>query len=314
MARSSNPRTVGWQEAQQVILGAIDTCLGALQLSAKEVHGLSVCMAGVDRPGDIAGLRAVFAREFPAAVIEITNDALAALSAGTKGKSGVVLIAGTGSIAVGESASGNVVRAGGYGYLLGDEGSGFAIGRQGLMAAIQSAEGRGAQTILWEKAKAMYAAADTFALLPKIYDAPHPVSAIALFAKEVLAAAEEDKDGVANEIVAKAIAAYTQLIHAVLRKLPPSNCPQPTVVLAGGLFANANTLVQRLMIAEPVIDFQPQTCSSASGAALRAIKATYQTLGIQEADAVTFWQSNRDNWKKQTQCVQTPLGILQFGG
>ena len=84
---------------------------------------------------------------FKAQVI-VVNDALVALVAGAGDAEGVVVVAGTGSIAYGRDASGRAARAGGWGYLLGDEGGGFWIGRAALMAVVRQFDGRGPVTLL----------------------------------------------------------------------------------------------------------------------------------------------------------------------
>lgn len=284
---ASNPQTVGMETAEQVISQAMVDCLRALNLAATDVEALSICMSGVDREDEANYMRAAFQRQYPGAVLEVKNDALAAITAGTKGEPGVVLIAGTGSIAVGESESGNIVRAGGYGYLLGDEGSGFNIGQMGLIAAIQSFEGRAPRTRLWERARDVYGVSNAMELIPIVYRADRPVNTIAKFAQEVVTLA--DTDAVANEIVAKAISDYLQLIQSVLRRLDGNT---KNVVLAGGLFTHTTTLVNRLRTAEPSMNFVPLSNSAASGAALRAIKESYRGRGKSAQDALEVWQNN----------------------
>ena len=73
----------------------------------------------------------------------MVNDALVALEAGAPGEPGVVVISGTGSISYGRNAQGEAARAGGWGYVLGDEGSGYWIGRAALRAVLRQADRRG---------------------------------------------------------------------------------------------------------------------------------------------------------------------------
>ena len=102
-------------------------------------------LAGVDRPADRAliapGLRDL------AATLRLTNDAELALAV-LPDRAGVCLVAGTGSIAVGRAPDGRTARAGGWGHVLGDEGSGYDIGRQALLAVARAADGRGPATAL----------------------------------------------------------------------------------------------------------------------------------------------------------------------
>ena len=78
----------------------------------------------------------------------VVNDALVALEAGAPGEPGVVIISGTGSIAYGRNAAGEAARSGGWGYVLGDEGSGYWIGRAALRAVLREADERGPKTAL----------------------------------------------------------------------------------------------------------------------------------------------------------------------
>lgn len=100
-------------------------------------------MAGVDRPDDKKivqdWIAEFFGRSLP---VDITNDGVVALASGTGGhKHGIVVISGTGCIALGfyQGAGGEQKRASGWGPLLGDEGSGFAIGQNALVAIARAA-------------------------------------------------------------------------------------------------------------------------------------------------------------------------------
>src|SRR6188508_2378169 len=78
----------------------------------------------------------------------VVNDAAIALVAGAEERVGIVILAGTGSIAYGADREGHTARSGGYGFLLADEGSGYWLGHQALRAAVRSADGRGPQSAL----------------------------------------------------------------------------------------------------------------------------------------------------------------------
>jgi glucosamine kinase len=80
--------------------------------------------------------------------IAVGDDTDAALAGAFEGKPGIVVIAGTGSGAAGRDAAGRTVRVGGHGYLLGDEGGGYWIGREAVRAAMRAADGTGPATVL----------------------------------------------------------------------------------------------------------------------------------------------------------------------
>lgn len=267
VGNASNPNSVGWDVAVNTVEALIDSCLQVAGKTKSDVAALSLCMAGIDRPEQIRTMQDQMSPRFPNAQVEVTNDALAALSAGTGGESGVVLIAGTGSIAVGESTSGKIARAGGYGSLIGDEGSGFAIGRDGLMAAIQSCEGRGDKTELWERAKAWFQLTDPSDLILKVYGASHPVGTVASFARQVVEAASSD--AIAKRIIAKAMDDYVLLVQSVREQL--NDAVSNKVILNGGLFTNTDVLAEELQTRLHDLQCIVLQVSAAAGAALRAM-------------------------------------------
>jgi N-acetylglucosamine kinase-like BadF-type ATPase len=265
---ASNPNSVGWDNAIATVKDLIVRCLDDMGSSIQDIKAISLCMAGIDRPEQIQSMRDRILALFPSVKLEITNDALAVLTAGTGGESGTVLIAGTGSIAVGESTNGSTARAGGYGYLIGDEGSGFAIGRAGIMAAIQSTEGRGDKTALAERAIEFFQLNKTSDLIAKVYGSSHPVGTIASFAREVVACALSS-DTVAQRIIADAVDHYILLIQSVYQQLNYEI--ENTVVLSGGLFTSTDVLSSALQERMPNLQFTKPKTSAATGAALRAL-------------------------------------------
>ena len=110
----------------------------------------AICLgiAGVDRASDEAVVRSIMSRIGYKARILVVNDALIALQAGVGDAAGIVIVSGTGSIAYGRNDAGEASRAGGWGYVLGDEGSGYWIGRLALRAVVRHADGRGRVTSL----------------------------------------------------------------------------------------------------------------------------------------------------------------------
>src|SRR3972149_1949530 len=103
---------------------------------------------GVDRPDDAAVVKSIMKRIGYKARMLVVNDALVALEAGVPGQPGVVVISGPGSISYGRNARGEAARSGGWGYVLGDEGSGYWIGRAALRAVLRQSDHRGPETVL----------------------------------------------------------------------------------------------------------------------------------------------------------------------
>lgn len=194
-------------------------------------HFRSACCGMSGGPAD----KAKILRELLGAEkLEVTTDAHVALSGGTGGAPGVVVIAGTGSIAFGENADGETARAGGWGYVFGDEGGGFDLVRRALRAALRGQEGWGPETSLRRKLLEACNAPDANALLHWFYTKDWPRPRIAALAPLVNEAAEEG-DEEAARILAEAGKDLAELALAVKLQLFPA--PQaPPVVMAGGLF------------------------------------------------------------------------------
>jgi N-acetylglucosamine kinase-like BadF-type ATPase len=139
---------------------------------------------------------------------------------------GVVVAAGTGLVCLAVDRDGGWYKVDGHGYLFGDAGSAFAIGRAGLVAVQRARDGRGPATALAETAL------DPIALYPS----PTLVDDVARFAPEVLRCAA-DQDSIAQSIVARAAADIAETIATAVSRLA-GNDPVP-VACVGGLFAGA---------------------------------------------------------------------------
>src|SRR5260370_6297229 len=110
----------------------------------------------------------------------VTHDGLIALSGATAGRPGLITIAGTGSFAFGRNAAGEMARAGGWGYIFGDEGGGFFITRQALRAALRFEEGWGPPTALRPMFLEATGGPDLHALLHRLFTpgvSPPPLAA-----------------------------------------------------------------------------------------------------------------------------------------
>jgi len=148
----------------------------------------------------------------------ITIDAVIALLGATAGEPGVIAIAGTGSIAYGRNAEGRTARAGGWGYMFGDEGGAFDIVRQAVRASLRKEEGWGQATVLREALLQATGASDMNDLLHRFYTPAYPRARVASYAVLVDEAARNG-DGAAREIVLNAAQALATYAAAVRRQL-----------------------------------------------------------------------------------------------
>jgi len=178
----------------------------------------------------------------------VTHDADIALSGATAGTPGIIVIAGTGSIAFGRNASGKTARAGGWGYIFGDEGSAFDLVRQGMRAILRNEEGWGKPTSLRRTLLDASGARDADQLLHWLYTDEFPRDRVAGWAKRIDAAARSG-DAVAGEILAAAAQALATLAAAVRGQLfLPGEAVD--VRYSGGVFASEPLLARFRMLVE----------------------------------------------------------------
>src|SRR5947207_13224910 len=196
----------------------------------------AICLgiAGVDRPEDAAVVRGIMKRIGYKAKILVVNHALVGLQAGIGDEPGIVIVAGTGSIAYGRNHRGEAARAGGGGYVLGDEGSGYWIGRLALRAVVRHADGRGRPTSLTPRLLAHFGAERAAELIQKVYHEELSPAAIASLAHYVHEARDEG-DAVAVGILNRAADELITAAAAVMARLELAD-ELFSFVLAGGMF------------------------------------------------------------------------------
>jgi N-acetylglucosamine kinase len=211
----------------------------------------AICLgiAGVDRAADEAVVRSIMSRIGYKAQILVVNDALIALQAGVGEAPGIVIVSGTGSIAYGRNARGEASRAGGWGYVLGDEGSGYWIGRMALRAVVRHADGRGRPTSLTPRLLDHFGVQRAAELIHRVYDEDLPPRSIAAVAKYVQRAREED-DAVAAGILNTAADELITAATAVMTRLALTHT-EFAFVLAGGMFHAVPWLCDHLQLLLP---------------------------------------------------------------
>ena len=246
----ANLQAVGELEVEKVLHDVMEEALGD-----RDIVPAAICLgiAGVDRPTDGAIVRGIMKRIGYKARVLIVNDALVALEAGAPGEAGVVIISGTGSIAYGRNAAGEAARAGGWGYVLGDEGSGYWIGRAALRAVLREADRRGPRTALTPMLLKHFGVSRSQELIYEVYHANLKASAIGALATSVQAAFSEGDQaaigilrGAADELESSAL--------SVARRLDLVGQPF-SFILSGGIFRAVpwlhQELVRRLPVAAP---------------------------------------------------------------
>jgi N-acetylglucosamine kinase-like BadF-type ATPase len=213
----------------------------------------AICLgiAGVDRASDEAVVRSIMNRIGYKARILIVNDALIALQAGVGDGPGIVIVSGTGSIAYGRNEHGEASRAGGWGYVLGDEGSGYWIGRLALRAVVRHADGRGRVTSLTPRLLDHFGVKRAAELIHQVYHEEITPRAIAATAKYVQYARDEG-DLVATGILQRASDELLTAATAVMRRLDLTDRTF-TFVLSGGMFQAVPWLLDQMQMMLPAL-------------------------------------------------------------
>ncbi|MHB1651454.1 MAG: BadF/BadG/BcrA/BcrD ATPase family protein [Desulfitobacteriaceae bacterium] len=220
---SSNYQVAGMELAVRHILAGIR---GALQGQTPESIGIT--LAGIDTAEDwkvmaggleqgLADLGHELGMSFLEIPVVIENDALGALMSVQGEFRGNVLVAGTGAIALGVNAAGEIIRVGGWGHLIGDEGSGYDIGRKALAAAVASFDGYGPQSLLEVKIPEYLGLAKVLDVSGWLYQHKSTTKEVAALVPVVIQAAWVG-DPVAKEILAESGSALGRLTRALLRQ------------------------------------------------------------------------------------------------
>src|SRR3954465_7738172 len=274
----ANLQAAGELEVEKVLHEVMEEAIGE-----HDVRPAAICLgiAGVDRPDDARVVRGIMKRIGYKAKVLVVNDALVALEAGAPGAPGIVLIAGTGSIAYGRNEHNEAARAGGWGYMLGDEGSGYWIGRSALRAVLREADRRGPATLLTSLLLHYYGVARPQDLIAQVYHGTLRPAAIASLA-QCVQGAFRDGDGVAIGILRSAADQLESSGMSVARRLDLVGCEFP-FVLAGGIFRAVpwleEELSRRLPLAAPrsrtlLLDLEP--AAGAVRLALAEARTGYQ--------------------------------------
>ncbi|MEW6522419.1 MAG: BadF/BadG/BcrA/BcrD ATPase family protein [Bacillota bacterium] len=226
----SNHHAVTAERAGQALCSTILEALGQAGATPGEVRALCAGLAGYDSPDDRAVAHAMLAPLALPVVPLVVNDARVALAGAFANQPGIVVIAGTGSIILGQDAGGRTVRAGGWGPVLGDEGSGYDVGRRGAVAALRAHDGRGPSTRLTRLYR-QHLQGDVELLIPLVYRPLEPAG-IARLARLVGEAAAA-QDAVALGILDEAAGELALAVRAVAARL---GLDHPPVAAVGGLF------------------------------------------------------------------------------
>jgi N-acetylglucosamine kinase-like BadF-type ATPase len=264
-AASSNYQSVGFAAATTAVLQATNAALEQAGLHAPtEVAAACLGLAGVDRQADRVMWERWIREQGLAQRFVVVNDAELVLAAGTPEGWGVALICGTGSICYGRASDGRTARAGGWGYLLGDEGSGYDLALQALRLATQTADGRAEAHTILHAVLDHWKLSEPSQLIGHVYRPDVTHADIAQLARLIMDLAQAD-DRYACGIVDRAARDLAQLVRAVMRILDLQHAP---IAFGGGLIGGSPGL-QRAFIEQ--VDRPLQLCTFVDDAARGAL-------------------------------------------
>jgi N-acetylglucosamine kinase-like BadF-type ATPase len=234
---------VGKAEGREKFLRAVGGCLRAAGFENAEFEAACLGFSGgaADKESYVREL--IKSKRFL-----VTHDAAIALAGATGGEPGVIAIAGTGSMAFGRNHDGKTARAGGWGYVFGDEGGGFDIVRQALRAALREEEGWGPKTAMRDALVSSAGATSVNDLLHRFYTDAYPRERVAAFAKLVDRIAR-DGDPVAREILLAGAQQLATLAIAVRAQIFDGK-EACRISYVGGVFRSEILLARYRMLIE----------------------------------------------------------------
>jgi len=239
----SNFLVIGLKTACENIFSIIKNCIDKLKIGYPDIDIVLLGTAGAGRKNDAKKLENAFKDYLKEKNISlkffVESDARIALEAAFSGGPGCILISGTGSIIMGKDSRGNVYRAGGFGRYLGDEGSGYMLGRKALTAAAKEFDGRGNSTMITGMLKEKFKIDSAEALITETYSNRFDIASAAPLAIE----AAELNDPAALKIIDEETDELILHVKAMFNKIKE---PELNVALMGSLLNKENIFSRRL--------------------------------------------------------------------
>lgn len=277
----ANYKTAGLQIVKESLRAAINGAFAAANLPVQDVAVGSFGLAAVGREEDrevIKNALSEFAPSYDELILD--NDGIIAMIGATVAQPGLVIISGTGSMVYGLNKENKTARSGGWGPLIGDEGGGYEIGRQALMAVMRQGDGRGPKTLLSEMIFSQWQVENHWQLAAKAYrpeiQRPH-IAALSVLVKEAAAL----KDEVALSILDLAIKELALAALAVIRELKMEEDTFPVALVGGGFSRDISWALglENLIRQEaPYSHLSPPVYSPVIGALLKGLQHYHKEL------------------------------------
>jgi N-acetylglucosamine kinase-like BadF-type ATPase len=275
----SNFHIVGIEKTANTLLDLIQTCCHSVGCSVSQIGAVVAGLAGAGRILDQQRimdrmLEVAHIRSYNLEKISIESDARIALEGAFSGKPGIVVISGTGSIVFGKDERDKVYRAGGWGRFIGDEGSGYAIGREAFRAVAKLIDGYGEKTKLLKLFDEKFGLGTQDAIIAAIYEEKYNFASVVPLVME----AASKGDSVAKKILVRACSDLVEVISTVLMKMNKGRkrVPKRQLAFVGSLLMNDNFYSRKIRSAikreVPLVSIRNAESSPVVGAALMAIR------------------------------------------
>jgi N-acetylglucosamine kinase-like BadF-type ATPase len=243
----ANAATRAFPRVVQAVTDAIADAAQHAGVDPSAAAAMACGLAGIEAAGIGPRLASALEEHYGHGKIFVTHDARIALAGALEGpvdSPGLVLIAGTGAIVFGRGPDGTEGRTGGWGPVLGDEGSGYFIARQGLAAVVRDLDGRGPRTRIREFLFASEGMRSSDELLQRIYRADGAPADVAAYFPIVLKAAHE-ADGEALRILGEAVEELALAVITLVKKLRLEG-EAFGIATVGGVFSAGDLILEPL--------------------------------------------------------------------
>jgi N-acetylglucosamine kinase-like BadF-type ATPase len=269
---SSNYLIAGADKTALLLFTLIAKSLKKLNGDFAEIQNVVIGVAGAGRTHDARHLeksliKYAHSKKLKFSSVHIVSDAMIAIQGAFAGHPGCILISGTGSIIFGIDRHGKIHRVGGFGRLIGDEGSGYSIGRKAVQEVSKVLDGRGKETLITKLIIDKMKISSANSLINKIYNNDYDIASLA----PVLISAAEKNDRLAINILEQEAEELVQHIKAIMKKMKVKKLK---VAFSGSLITNNNVylkiLTKKIKTSLPNISITKPELSPVEGAILMA--------------------------------------------
>lgn len=244
---------IGTDQVSETVFNLITECKDKLNCKYEDFKSILLGTTGAGRRSDAEKMESGFneyaAKKGVSLPFYVESDARIALEGAFSGKPGSILIAGTGSIMFGKDALGNIHRVGGFGRFIGDQGSGYVIGRRGLTLVSKDFDGRGEKTLLTELVKERFGISTPEMLITQIYKNGFDIASAAPLVIE----AAEKGDKLCQKVLDEECDELIEHICSMNKKI---NEKELNLSLIGGIISSDNYFAK--MFSEKVAQNTPE--------------------------------------------------------